>query len=150
MELKVIPVIQVIITALLMVTLAKLLPELSYSCYLSHIISKFLFTLAAIIGLLAVYCFQKAKTTINPSQPEKATSIVDSGIYRFSRNPMYLALLFVVITLAVYLQNIASFFIIPLFIGYITRFQIIPEERALMTVFGEDFTIYCKKVRRWL
>jgi protein-S-isoprenylcysteine O-methyltransferase Ste14 len=63
---------------------------------------------------------------------------------------MYLAMLLGTLALAVYLQNIASFFILPLFITYLTRYQIIPEEQMLETLFGEEFNAYCRKVRRWL
>jgi len=154
MELKVIPIMQVFIAVILMVTLAKLSPEFipqpAYSWHFSRNLSIILFILATVIGVLAVYCFRKEKTTVNPTRPEKSSSIVDTGIYRFSRNPMYLALLLIIIALAVYLQNIASFFIIPLFIAYITRYQIIPEERMLTILFGEDYKDYCQKVRRWL
>jgi protein-S-isoprenylcysteine O-methyltransferase Ste14 len=150
MELKVIPVIQVFIAALLMVTLAKSLPELSYFLDLSRPLSILLFVFATIIGGLAIYCFRQANTTVDPSRPEKASTIVDSGIYRYSRNPMYLAFLFVVLALAIYLQNIAGFLIIPVFVGYLTRFQIIPEERMLLTLFAQDYKRYCNKVRRWL
>lgn len=150
MELKIIPVVQVIIAALLMVTLATLIPELHYLWFISKTVSILLVILAAIIGILAIYCFKKAQTTVNPIHPEKASSIVRSGIYHYSRNPMYLAMLLVVLAIAVYLQNIASFIIIPLFIGYITRYQIIPEERMLIKIFGDNFREYCKMVRRWL
>jgi len=150
MELKIIPVIQVFIAALFMVILAKSIPELTYFWHNSHSLAIFLFIIAVFIGVSAVYCFRQAKTTVNPSKPEQSSSIVNSGIYRFSRNPMYLALLIVIIALAVYLQNIASFFIIPLFLAYITRYQIIPEERMLTTLFGEFFEKYRQKVRRWL
>ena len=69
MELKIIPVVQVIIAILLMVTLANILPELSYPWYISQILSVVLFSLATVIGILAVYCFRQAKTTVNPARP---------------------------------------------------------------------------------
>ncbi len=150
MELKVIPVLQIFIAILLMVALAKLVPESSYFWPFSLSLSVVLFILAAIIGLLAVYSFRQEKTTVNPIRLEKSSSIVSSGIYRFSRNPMYVALLLIIIAVAVYLQNITSFFIIPIFIIYITRYQIMPEERMLMLLFGEEFKEYCQKVKRWL
>ncbi len=82
--------------------------------------------------------------------PEKASKVVDTGIYAYSRNPMYLALLLVLLALASFLANIAVLFIIPVFIAYITRFQIIPEERALTNNFGRDYLDYTNRVRRWI
>jgi len=150
LELKVIPVIQVFIALVLMYILEKALPSLSYAFQYSLFVSWLIFALAMVIGLLAVYCFRQHKTTVDPSGPEKASQVVDSGIYAYSRNPMYLALVLVLISVAVYRQNVISFSVIPLFILYITKYQILPEERALTSLFGEEFKAYCLKVKRWL
>ena len=150
MELKVIPVVQVLIAAVLMVIIAIYTPSLSYHFPFENIVISLLLFLAVLSGVLAIYCFKQHQTTVNPMSPEKASKVVDSGIYAYSRNPMYLALLLVLLTLAVFLNNIATFVIIPLFVAYITRFQIIPEERALTSNFGQDYLRYTKKVRRWL
>ncbi len=94
--------------------------------------------------------FISAKTTVNPFTPELATSMVTSGIYRLSRNPMYVGILLILAAWAVYLANITSAFWLPLFVGYMNRFQIIPEERAMRALFGKEFEDYAKQVRRWL
>jgi len=149
-ELKIIPVVQVLIAALLMFLITKLMPMFNYLSNFSYRIVTLLLFFAALIGILAIYCFRINKTTVDPRLPEKASTVVDSGIYRYSRNPMYLALLLVLLSIAFSLQNIMTFLIIPLFIFYITRYQIIAEERMLITLFGEDYKLYCRKVRRWL
>ncbi len=150
LELKVIPVIQVFIVLVLMYILEKALPSLSYTFQYSLFASIFIFAIAMVVGLLAVYCFRQHKTTVDPSAPEKASQVVDTGIYAYSRNPMYLALVLVLISVAVYRQNVINFSVIPLFILYITKYQILPEERALTSLFGEEFKAYCLKVNRWL
>lgn len=150
MELKVIPVVQVLIAGILMVVLSKLLPELILNWPAQNKITLLLFTLAIFIGISAIISFKRHKTTVNPTKPEASTTVVSSGIYSLSRNPMYLAMLISLISLAYYLQNITSLPVILIFIGYMTRFQIIPEEKVLTKIFGQQYLDYQSKVRRWL
>jgi protein-S-isoprenylcysteine O-methyltransferase Ste14 len=107
-----------------------------------------------IVGLLlmfvAVASFFAAKTTVNPLRPSRASSLVTTGIFRISRNPMYLGDLLVLAALAVWLGNAVNVVLPVLFVWYIDRFQIIPEERALAKLFGENYAAYCSGVRRWL
>lgn len=150
LELKVIPVVQVFIALLIMYALEKILSSLTYHSNYSHILSYGLFVIAMVIGVLAVYCFRQHKTTVDPSSPEKASRVVNTGIYAYSRNPMYLALVISLVCVALYRENIITFSVLPLFIWYITKYQIIAEERALTTLFGESYTDYCLNVRRWI
>ena len=83
-------------------------------------------------------------------QPAKTTSLVAGGVYRFTRNPMYLGLLLVLAGWAVFLSNALAFALLPAFIAYIGRFQIAPEERALAAKFGTEYEAYRTEVRRWL
>lgn len=107
-----------------------------------------------IVGLLlmfvAVASFFAAKTTVNPLRPSRASSLVTTGIFRISRNPIYLGDLLVLAALAVWLGNIVNVALLVPFVWYIHRFQIIPEERALTNLFGERYVSYCSRVRRWL
>ena len=98
-------------------------------------------------GLLA---FRKAKTTFNPLAPERSKVIVQSGFYRFTRNPMYLGMVFELLGLCIYLANPLAISAVVVFVVYITRFQIIPEERHLLAKFGESYAQYTRTVRRWL
>jgi len=102
------------------------------------------------IGILGVIGFRHARTTVNPMKPEAASSLVTSGVYRFTRNPMYLGLCLVLVAWALFLSSPSAFLGPILFIFYINRFQIAPEETALSAIFGEEFAAYKAKVRRWI
>jgi len=103
-----------------------------------------------IAALLGVASFRRAKTTVNPMNPEAASSLVVSGIYRRTRNPMYLGLLLILLGWAVYLSNALALALVPGFVLYMTLFQIRPEERALASRFGPAFAEYRARVRRWI
>ena len=150
MELKIIPVIQVLIAASFMIVIKSITPNFHYFFAFNHLIAVSLITVAVIIGVLAIYCFKVHQTTVNPISIEKTSKVVDTGIYHYSRNPMYLAMLLALIALAVYLSHWLTWLVLPFFIVYITRYQIIPEERALRNNFGQDYLLYTNKVRRWL
>ena len=98
-------------------------------------------------GLLA---FRKAKTTFNPLAPQRSKVIVQSGFYRFTRNPMYLGMVFQLLAFCVFLANPFAVVGVVAFAAYITRFQIIPEERHLLAKFGDSYAQYTRNVRRWL
>ena len=102
------------------------------------------------IVLAGVLAFRRAKTTVNPLTPEATTTIITTGIYRFTRNPMYLGFLFALVGWAIYLSNLLAFALLPLFVWYMNRFQILPEERALAAKFSHAFSAYKGSVRRWL
>lgn len=102
------------------------------------------------VALLGVASFRRARTTVNPLKPEKASALVMSGIYRYTRNPMYLGLLLALLGWAFFLSNALAFLSLPAFILYMNRFQIAPEERVLAARFGQEFAAYLSKVRRWL
>jgi protein-S-isoprenylcysteine O-methyltransferase Ste14 len=106
--------------------------------------------LGVTISLAGVLEFRRAKTTVNPLNPQAATAMVTSGIYRYSRNPMYVGLLFALIGWALWLSHLIAFALLPLFVLFINRFQIEPEEQALSAKFGEEFRKYRRSVRRWL
>lgn len=110
-------------------------------------------TLAGIglsFDLLALGGFLQAKTTINPMKPRVTTSVVTTGVYSVTRNPMYLGLTFSLGAWATYLWLSWALFGPVFFVAYITRFQILPEERILSARFGKEYEAYMKKVRRWL
>ena len=104
----------------------------------------------AVIGGLGFASFILAKTTVNPMKPDSSSSLVVSGIYRFTRNPMYLGFLLGLLGWAIFLSNALAFFLLPAFIVYMNRFQIEPEEKALARLFGEQFVAYSSRVHRWL
>jgi protein-S-isoprenylcysteine O-methyltransferase Ste14 len=106
--------------------------------------------LSAVIALLAFAGFGLARTTINPLHPSRASTLVTGGIFRFTRNPLCLSLLLLLISYAVRLDSWAVWLGPALFAAYITRFQIIPEESALAAKFGAAFQAYRSRTRRWI
>ena len=100
-----------------------------------------------LLGLLA---FRALRTTVNPLKPERASALVTGGIYRITRNPMYVGMALFLLAWAVYLAALLPFAGPIVFVVYITRFQIQPEERVLMAIFGAQYSDYAARVRRWL
>ncbi|SDJ66366.1 Protein-S-isoprenylcysteine O-methyltransferase Ste14 [Ferrimonas sediminum] len=109
-----------------------------------------LVTLALALGLTAVVGFRRRRTTVNPTRPGEASQLVTAGVYRFSRNPMYLALLLCLCAWVLALADGLALIAVPLFVLYMNRFQIVPEERAMERLFGDEYRHYCRRVRRWL
>jgi len=110
--------------------------------------------LAAFGMALAGRCartFIGARTTLNPTKPAEATVLVTHGAFARSRNPMYVAMGVTVIGWGIGLGAIPALLLgLLLFVLWITRFQILPEERALRDLFGAEFDAYCARVRRWV
>ncbi|WP_339546663.1 methyltransferase family protein [Pseudomonas sp. RA_35y_Pfl2_P32] len=102
------------------------------------------------ICLAGVLSFRRARTTVNPLRPETASALVTSGVYRYTRNPMYLGFATVLIAWSIFLAWPLALLGVLGFVMYMNRFQIGPEERALARLFGRAFTQYCSQVRRWL
>lgn len=113
--------------------------------------------LAAVLALLGVsiclagvLAFRQRRTTVDPTRPEAATTLVVHGIYTRTRNPMYLGFMTALLGWAVYLGTLSSLMVLPLVVAYLTIFQIKPEEAALRQRFGPVFDAYSDRVRRWL
>jgi len=104
----------------------------------------------AVFGISAMVWFRRAKTTMSPIKPGAASVLVTGGVFRFTRNPMYLSLLLYLLAWALYLSNWLALLFLPLFVLYINRFQIAPEERTLSSLFGPEYAAYTARVRRWL
>jgi protein-S-isoprenylcysteine O-methyltransferase Ste14 len=102
------------------------------------------------ISVGGMIAFRRAKTTINPFKPAAASSLVSGGVYRFTRNPMYVGLLLTLVGWTVFLSNPLALLFLPLFVLYINRFQIEPEERVLSSLFGAEYAAYKTRVRRWI
>jgi protein-S-isoprenylcysteine O-methyltransferase Ste14 len=103
-----------------------------------------------VIVAASLRLFVKARTTPNPMQPRNASELVTSGVYRVSRNPMYLGDAVMLIGIAVWLGSLPSLLCVAAFVAYIDRFQIPSEEAALDAIFGERYVAYRRRVRRWL
>ena len=110
--------------------------------------------LCLLIGVLLLFLaarlFRKHQTTVNPLKPEAASDLVTSGVFSLSRNPMYLGMLLILIALSMKFNPMGGILICSLFIGFITKFQIIPEETAMEKLFNNDYKAYRTKTRRWI
>ena len=107
-------------------------------------------SIGVVFGFSAMAAFVRNKTTMNPTKPSATASLVTGGVFRLTRNPMYLSLVLYLLAWAVYLSNWLALLLVPLFVLYMDRFQIKPEERALSALFGPEYASYKARVRRWL
>jgi protein-S-isoprenylcysteine O-methyltransferase Ste14 len=149
LEVKIPPPLVALVLALLIWATSLAGPAFHFVLRGRVFVALALFLLGAIISIAGVISFRRAKTTVNPMKPGSASSLVISGVYKFTRNPMYLGLLFVLSGFVVLRANALALIWIPAFVLYMNRFQIIPEERALESLFKDEFLAYKAKVRRW-
>ena len=150
LELKLPPPLVMLGVALLMWLASLAVPGLAWFMATRTVCALVLAALGLGIAVAGVVSFTRAHTTVNPLKPSTASSLVVTGLYRLTRNPMYLGDLVILIGWAVYLSNAVSFLLVPVFVLYINRFQIGPEEKALSSLFGAGYAVYQSRVRRWL
>jgi protein-S-isoprenylcysteine O-methyltransferase Ste14 len=150
LELKIPPVVLVILFALTMWLVAQWLPPVALSALSGQILAIALAGAGISMALAGVLAFRRADTTVDPRVPEQTSSLVIRGIYRYSRNPMYLGFLLLLAAWACYLMSTAAFVLLPLFVWYMNHFQIAPEERYLLQQFAAEYQAYTAQVRRWL
>jgi len=120
------------------------------SSILHAVFALILLCIAMLMLIAGAVSFRKASTTVNPLKPDSATALVTSGVYQYSRNPMYLGLALIMLSWCVFLASWWSLLGVAGFVVYINRFQIEPEERAMQRLFGESYAEYRQRVRRWL
>ena len=126
-------------------------PQFTVNIPSNVVASIILAAIALLICIAGVVSFRIAQTTVNPNKPEQASTLVIKGIYRVSRNPMYLGFLLLLIAWGMYLSHWLSLLLLPtIFVIYINRFQIPLEEEALHLKFGDEFISYKKLVHKWL
>ncbi|MEM9602668.1 MAG: isoprenylcysteine carboxylmethyltransferase family protein [Pseudomonadota bacterium] len=105
---------------------------------------------AIYVGVSALWAFRGARTTVDPRRPDRASTLVTEGVFARSRNPMYLGVALLLLAWAVFLGSVPALLGPVVFVVYISRFQIVPEEVALQSRFGVAYEQYCQRVRRWL
>lgn len=150
LELRIPPVALVIAAAVGMWLVKLVSPPLGLSSNARAIIALLLAAAGFAVVMAGVLEFRRARTTVNPLQPEAASAIVETGIYRWTRNPMYLGMFLALAAWAAWLDRGMAWLALPLFVLYLDRYQVLPEERALRARFGAPFDEYCRRVRRWL
>jgi protein-S-isoprenylcysteine O-methyltransferase Ste14 len=150
LELRIPPPAVGLIIAGAMWAIARVSQILNVSSLVRVPVAAVLVAVGVALALAGVRSFRRARTTVNPLKPETTAALVSTGVYSFTRNPMYLGMLLALVAWAVYLSAVWSVVGPLLFALYMTRFQIVPEERELEGLFGASFTAYKKRVRRWL
>jgi protein-S-isoprenylcysteine O-methyltransferase Ste14 len=149
LELRIPPPAVGLLVAAAMWGIARISPE-TLAVSNPHFAAAVIALIRLTFDVLGILSFHRAKTTINPLRPNKTTALVSSGVYRITRNPMYVGMLFLLIAWAVFLASPWALLGPLAFVLYMNRFQIGPEERALEGLFGDDYANYKLKVRRWL
>ena len=130
--------------------MASYLPQIDIEFMPKIVIVSVLVAIGAIFDLSGLVTFLRAKTTVNPMKPHASSALVTTGIYKITRNPMYVGLVFILSGWCIYLNSPAALIGVAGFILYIHALQILPEERMLITLFGEEYIEYQSRVRRWL
>ena len=149
-SLKIPPVAQGIIALICIWLLNRYMPIFYFDIAFKGTVAVAIICIGGLVGVLAVAAFIRMRTTLDPRYPPKANKLVVVGIYKYSRNPMYLAIVFILLGITVYLGAFSSLFVIIAFVVYINRFQIVPEEQMLEQKFGNKYLQYTKHVRRWI
>jgi len=150
LELKIPPVALVIIFALVMWLGSVFAPGFNVQFPFRSIVEWVFGLLGVIVAAFGVREFKRAKTTVNPTKPQSTSSLVRTGIYSRTRNPMYLGFFLILVGWSIVPANLLAFLVLPGFVIYMNHFQIKPEERALESIFGDDFKAYCVEARRWI
>ena len=150
LENKIPPPLVMIIFGVIMWIVALITPGFDVSQLTRIGLSISILFLGVFFCLSGIVSFKMAKTTVNPLNPELASALVSSGIYRVSRNPMYVGFACLLVAWAVYLASPLAVLGVFGFVVFMNRYQIAPEERALTTLFGDEFTEYLASVRPWL
>ena len=150
MRLRIPPVVQVLFFSSAMLVISRYAIKASFSF---TGINEFALT-CLIAGVVmigsGIVTFSKAKTTVSPLHPDQTSSLVTMGIYQYTRNPMYFGLLLILFSFGLYLLNLVSMFVLPIYVWFISKYQIMQEEEALYKVFGDDYKNYQGRVRRWI
>ena len=143
------------IVTLIAILLAYLSRDYIFILYLHPFLQSALSLLFLTAGFIIIFIankeFKKYETTVNPLKPEMSTTLVTEGIFKYTRNPMYLGLTLILLAACFYFNSFLGIIIyFPLFVCYITIFQILPEEDALKKLYDEEYMKYCSNVRRWI
>ena len=150
LELRIPPPVVALVAGLLMWLAAQGVPSFGWPLAARIAAAVALAAVGLSFDVAGFVSFRRARTTINPLRPARASSLVVTGVYRYTRNPMYVGGALLLLAWAAFLANAAALALVPGFVLYLTRFQIIPEERVLSGIFGAPYRAYCGRVRRWL
>lgn len=147
---KIPPPVYMLIMAYIMWLLDKFLPLYNWLNSPWNKLGLIIIGMAVVLDIWSLLLFFHSKTTPNPMKPGSTSHLVTSGLYRYSRNPMYLGLLVMLIGWGLYLGSLSPLSMLPLFIRLLTKQQIEPEEIILMDKFGPEYKDFQQRVRRWI
>jgi len=150
LELKVPPAVVLLLCGFGMWFGAAEVPAASVTIPAKWAIAAAVFAAGLAFGVRGVLVFRRHETTVHPSKPDTASAVVTTDVYRLTRNPMYLGLALILCAWTVALANLAALTGVAVFVVYLTRFQIVPEERVLSAKFGAPYDDYRRAVRRWI
>lgn len=150
LSLKVVPLAQLGLALLVMWLVSEFFPILPFYLTENRIFCLMFIVIGILIILAGVLAFYYQKTTVDPRDPSAASTLVVAGIYKYSRNPMYLGMAMILVGAAFTFANLGSLLVVPLFVLSITMLQIIPEELALEKRFGDNYRDYKDRVNRWI
>jgi protein-S-isoprenylcysteine O-methyltransferase Ste14 len=150
LELKLPPPVVALLCGIAIALVGARVPQLAFDFPGRVVVAAALAVIGLSFDLISIFRFFSARTTVNPMNPGGSSALVTGGLYRFTRNPMYVGLLFLLTAYTLWKGNAAGFALVAVFVAWITRFQIIPEERVLAAKFGAAYEAYRGRVRRWL
>jgi len=150
LNLKIPPPVVGLTIGLIIYLLGQFAPSLNFEFAMFKILAYLLICIGILIEAWSVWLFFRARTTVNPLKPENSKALVATGMYKFTRNPMYLGLLLLLIGWTFWIGNPLGLPMLFVFVWYLTRFQIKPEERVLTELFGDQYIAYMRRVRRWV
>ncbi|MDY6215759.1 isoprenylcysteine carboxylmethyltransferase family protein [Actinobacillus porcinus] len=135
---------------LLCIAIIKLLPTTELLNFTFLVLASVLFFVGLVIAVASLLTFWQAKTTVSPKKIEQASTLITTGVFRLSRNPMYLSLALWLLTWTIFCETLWGMLVVIGFIAYLTEFQIKPEEKFLVQKFGKQYLNYKQSVRRWI
>lgn len=150
LERKIPPPVVAIVAALVIWWLAELLPASRWTFAGKNFVAVALGLVGVLFDAGSILAFRRERTSVNPLSSRATTALVTTGLNAVSRNPMYVGLVLIVTGVAVYIAVLPGLLVVGALVAYLTRFQIVPEERDLRALFGTEFERYCDRVRRWL
>jgi protein-S-isoprenylcysteine O-methyltransferase Ste14 len=150
LELRIPPLAVLLLFGVIAIVLARVIPTPTFRFPGAGGVAAIVAAIGTAFAVLGVVEFRRARTTVNPTQPGTTSRIVATGVYKLSRNPMYLGFALLLLALAVWLSHTPALLTVPAYMLYMNRFQIVPEERALIVKFGHEFATYMQTVRRWI
>ncbi|MGI9318757.1 MAG: methyltransferase family protein [bacterium] len=150
LSLKILPPLQVLILGGLMWLVHRYVPAFHYHTGYEYLVSRLILLACLVLFVAAIYQFWKHRTTVNPQKLERTTNLITKGVYAWSRNPIYVVDVLLLLAWAIWLGNWINLLMPVVFIFLITELQIKSEENMLNNKFGDAYLQYKQRVRRWI